>query len=1134
MHEDATPAADLRAARGVQFGDGNAQYNYFILTDSIERSASVLAPPVGASLGRLLDLGQAPAVDEFFGRDAELAALRTSLSAGRRIFIISARGGMGKTTLAARFATMVAENYEVVIWRSVYNCQPLVVLLRDLLGVLAPDRRFDHDVSSAEMLAHLLVQLRGRRCLLILDNLESLLTGDGSGRFLPPYQDYADLLSLLAREDHDSSVLVTTREVPEAVAVSSDAVQLMRLAGLNAEASHALIRSRRLATSVRDGARVAEVYGGNPLELMIAAENIRVLYRGDVDAFLADGVATSGDTFDLLVAQTSRLDPLAGAALCWLAIRREPVTVDELVERLVPAPGSKRLVVDAVSTLVDRSLASVPAPGRFATQPVIAEFVVEHLLDALHREILGGHPDRLIRFALKEASAKDYIRSAQERVLVRPLADRLQDSITARERNTRFRVLLDRLRQGDARARLSNGYGAANVLHLALATGVDLTGYDFSGLDVREACLQGVKLHDVSFRDARFVRTSFTDTFGVVETVAAAPDGELIAAGTEAGDIRLWRRRDGQAVATWREHLNLVAALEFSPDGRWLGSAGADRTIRVWELRTGRCVRVLRGHERAVHDLSWHPTRALIASAGYDNTVRLWNTITGEQLRVLDEHDNWVREVAFSTAGDLLVSCSLDGTVRVWRTDDWACLGVLRHESDSYWCVAISPDGRLIAAGDYDGNVRLWDWPEGVPRSSVLTHNDRVWSVAFVPDSRLMVTAGNDRLIWAWDRDAGTRAVRFEGHRLGVNSTRVIPGTRYIVSGAGDQTVRVWSLDTGACHLQLEGYEQPVRTVAWSPEGQLIATAGNDGDIHLWHPDGTCLRSLTGHGDVIDKVAFNPAGTKLASACVDHTIRLWDVASGRCLAVLTGHAGYISSVTFSPDGQRLASGGQHRALFGWDATTGRKLFQVDAYDSTINSICFTPDGDHLITGGGDHHEATHIHDSHTGELVTVLSSEHHGGVTGLALTPGGEHAVVGLASGIADVWHLPTRRLVGSFEGHDGYIRAVASHPDGRTIATAGDDRVIQLWHLDRPEPLRQLVGHTQSVAGLAFSMDGRRLVSASADGTTRIWQLDDSTVETLVPPRPYEGVDITGAGGLSETQSSALRVLGAIGTPRK
>jgi WD40 repeat protein len=1133
MHEDAAPVTDLRAARGVQVGDGNAQFNYFVLANSVGRSASELESPVGADLGRLLDLAQAPAVERLFGRDPELATLQTALSEGCRLLIISARGGMGKTTLAARLAGIVADDYEVVIWRSVYNCQPLVALLRDVLGVLAPSHRFDPDVTAPEMLAHVLVQLRGRRCLLILDNLESLLRGDGSGCFLPLYLDYADLLSLVVREDHASSVLITTREVPREVAVASDVVRLMRLTGLDADASSALIQSRHLATSMHDGARVAEVYGGNPLELMIAAESIRTLYRGSVEAFLADGVATVGDTFGLLARQVSRLDALASAALTWLAIRREPVTVDELVERIAPAPASKRLVVDALATLVDRSLAFVPAPGRFTTQPVIAEFVVEDLLAALHQEILDGRPDRAIRFALKEASAKDYIRSAQERILVQPLADRLQDSMTANARDMRFRALLDRLRQGGGQSRLSNGYGAANILHLALATAVDLTGYDFSALDIREACLHGVKLHEVSFRGARFIRTSFTDTFGVVQAVAAAPDGDLIAAGTEAGDIRLWRRVDGQAVATWREHLNVVSTVEFSPDGRWLGSAGDDRTIRIWEMRTGRCVRVLRGHERAVLAVSWHPTRALIASAGYDNTARIWNPSTGEQLRILD-HENWVREVAFSAAGDLLVTCSLDGTVRVWSTTDWACLGVLRHDSDSYWCVAISPDGRLIAAGDYDGNVRLWDWPGGNPRSNVLTHNDRVWSVAFIPDSRLLVTAGSDRLIWAWDQDAGTRAVRFEGHRLGVNSVRPIPGTRYIVSGAGDQTVRVWSLDTGACHLQMEGFEQPVRTVAWSPDGQLIATAGNDGDIHLWRSDGAYLRSMTGHGDVIDRVTFNPAGTKLASACVDHTIRLWDVASGRCLAVLTGHAGYISSVTFSPDGQRLASGGQHRALFGWDATTGRKLYQVDAYDSTINSICFTPDADYLIVGGGDHHQALHIHDSHTGELVTVLTSEHLGGVTGLALTPDGVHAVVGLASGIADVWHLPTRRRIGSFEGHDGYIRAVASHPDGQTIATAGDDRVIQLWRIDRPEPLRQLVGHTQSISGLAFSVDGRRLVSASGDGTTRIWELGGSAVESLVPRRPYEGVDIASATGLSSAQSSALRVLGAVGTPQK
>ena len=75
-----------------------------------------------------------------------------------------------------------------------------------------------------------------------------------------------------------------------------------------------------------------------------------------------------------------------------------------------------------------------------------------------------------------------------------------------------------------------------------------------------------------------------------------------------------------------------------------------------------------------------------------------------------------------------------------------------------------------------------------------------------------------------------------------------------------------------------------------------------------------------------------------------------------------------------------------------------------------------------------------------------------------------------------------------------------------------------------------EVEGHMESVTSLTVRPNGNQFASSSADGTIRIWDIQTtSCTRTLTPPGPYEGMDITGATGLSPAQVAALQTLGAI-----
>ena len=83
---------------------------------------------------------------------------------------------------------------------------------------------------------------------------------------------------------------------------------------------------------------------------------------------------------------------------------------------------------------------------------------------------------------------------------------------------------------------------------------------------------------------------------------------------------------------------------------------------------------------------------------------------------------------------------------------------------------------------------------------------------------------------------------------------------------------------------------------------------------------------------------------------------------------------------------------------------------------------------------------------------------------------------------------------------------------------------------------LGRLEGHTHEVWSIAFSADGNFLVSGSFDQTIRFWDITGlidtgagKWISTLRANRPYEGMNILGATGLSVAQKATLKELGAV-----
>jgi hypothetical protein len=329
------------------------------------------------------DWGEAPDVSMFHGRTTELTTLkRWILQDNCRLIGILGIGGIGKTTLSVKLAEQVQDQFTHVIWRSLRNAPPFEILLAELVSFLSGQQAIKAEVSS------FLKYLHHHRCLIVLDNAESLLdSGNRSGQYRPGYEDYGELLRLITETRHLSCLVLTSRErcTQSARWEGNPAVQSLILRG-EAEASRAFLEATGLTGSDSQKRTVCDRYRCNPLTIKIVATTIRDLFGGDISPFLEQNVTLVGDIYDLIQQHYSRLSSLEKQVMRWLAIDREWVSFSQLQADLSESVSPIQLM-KALQLLEGRSLIETHA-GQFTLQPMVMEYVTETVMNRVCDEIV--------------------------------------------------------------------------------------------------------------------------------------------------------------------------------------------------------------------------------------------------------------------------------------------------------------------------------------------------------------------------------------------------------------------------------------------------------------------------------------------------------------------------------------------------------------------------------------------------------------------------------------------------------------------------------------------------------------------------------------------------------------------------
>lgn len=1082
-----------------------------------------------SSNNKYQDWGDAVDVPVFYGRTQYLVTLEKWIVKERcRLVIVIGMGGIGKTSLIFKLTQQIQGHFDYLIWRSLRNQPPIEEFLSELIQFLTNEDKISLPKSLDNKISKLIDYLSKRRCLVILDNFETVLPSGDSSYYSDGEITYTKLIKRLGEAPHQSCIILTSREKPKEMSLlegDKTPIHSLRLDGLEKIEVQEIFKAKgSFSGSQEEWQILVDHYGGNPLALKIAAAAIQDLLNSDISEFifiLKQGKFGFDDIEDLLKRQINRLSDVEKEVMYWLAINREPVIFQELREDIL-STKSKHRIFNALSSLERRAFLEKINKG-FTQQPVVMEYFTKQLIEQIYEEIAIEKPDFLEKYSLIKAQAQDHVREIQERVILEPLAKELRNTFSSPKIvEYKLNQILIKLKEN-----ISSGYGGGNIINLLRQLNINLINYDFSHLTIRQAYLQNMNLHNVNFAYADLAKSTFTETLGSIFSVAFSPNGELLATSDSDSNIRLWEFTTGKQLSVCKGHTSWAWSISFSPNGNFFASCSIDQTIRLWDTNTGECLKILQEPDQ-VESIAFSPNGSILASGSVDQKIRLWDVSTGQCLKILQAHTDSVWSVAFSPDGSSLASGSYDQTVRLWDINTGQCLKILRgHTAWIRAAVAFSPSGDIVASGSFDRTIRLWNVHTGQCLKTLQGHTNSIVSVAFSPDGQTLVSGSYDRTMKLWDIQTGQCLKTLQGHTSLIWSVAYSPDGQIVASGSDDQTAKLWNTDTGQCVKTLKGYNNSVFSVSVCSNGHTLASGNGNNTVMLWNAEtGQGLKTLSGHTSRLLSVAFSPDSQLLASSGCDHTIILWNVNTGQCLKTLSEHGSWVWSVAFSPDSQILASSSEDRTVKLWNVSTGQLIKSLQGHDGGVRAIAFNPSNSILISGSYD--RTVRLWDTKTGKCLKTLH-RHKNSVWSVAFSPDGQ-TFASSSDHTIMLWDTGTSKCLKALQDHVSSVVAVIFSPNGQILASASEDRTVKLWNVRTGKCLKTLQGHTNLVSSVVFSPDSKTLFSSSFDETIKAWDIATGRCrKTLRSIRPYEQMNITGAVGLTEAQKATLKALGAI-----
>jgi len=372
---------------------------------------------------------------------------------------------------------------------------------------------------------------------------------------------------------------------------------------------------------------------------------------------------------------------------------------------------------------------------------------------------------------------------------------------------------------------------------------------------------------------------------GKVTSVALSDDNATVAAGTEYGDIFVWRIGFQRRVDILRSGSAKVTNLSISGDGRMLTAATAGMSHTELIFYSLESMKEMSPR----WDLGEQEDPYCSAIGGASGTfafcsggrILVWRlkALKNDPVTLCCENTD-VRAVAVSSNGTELISTGY-GTVSVWSLEGHKRIGQPLNVS-SGWIdsVALSRDGRILAVAN-DGKIQLWDMKSRKPVGDVFGgSNKTVSALTFSTDGKMLVSASDGKVTFCTLSEEKLPSCKSSAIQ-GAPDTILASGGSEVVSGDSEGRVTVWSASSSTFAAEIPNDLKSITTLAFSRNGNLLAAGGSNQAVAVAkglaaeHPDWVMLYQ---YGNPANAEAhYTGTGPEILAdlPSITHFVRAW-------------------------------------------------------------------------------------------------------------------------------------------------------------------------------------------------------------------------------------------------------------------
>ena len=602
-----------------------------------------------------------------------------------------------------------------------------------------------------------------------------------------------------------------------------------------------------------------------------------------------------------------------------------------------------------------------------------------------------------------------------------------------------------------------NDYSVFTLVSILKEVRKDLSGIDFSGLNLTNCSLNGVRLGQI----------------GIVANINDA----------KVNDSTFFHMG----------HTDRITSIAYSPDGHHLATGSADHTVKIWDINTGVCTETIDFPE-IVTDFSYSPDGRYLVISSCDKDLELWDVATGMFIRKLCGHSERVNSVRYSPDGHTILSGSSDGTAKLWSVRTGKCLGTM-YTFSILTSVKYSFNGYYAILGLKNGEVNLWDLTLSPKLLYVQTLNysqtgTTLSSNCFQDDEHIITTSfdGNTK-IWDLNSETCTESNLPNIHKLYIASYSY--DGRYLATGSDDGDVKLWDVATGIC-MQTLHLSKTITALSYSPSAQHIVIGFSNGTIKIWDVGtGVCIQTFGGFREYSGyniSADFSPDGQYAMIGSSDGTVRKWNIELGTCQQIIADHKGWVKSVTYSPNGTDIVTVAEDNSCKIWDAQTGQYKHSVKGFHHRF--ITYSPDSNYIVTDTAEDITISNV----SGTKPRTLT-----GTRALCYSPNGLYMAVLSTSNTIKILDTTSNKLSKVLDfSHltDCYFFDFMNYsPDGRSIAlVAGNAHDVSINVINIKTKERKILGSGSKVSSIVYASDSTHIVAGYQNGKVKVWNVDTKT----------------------------------------